>query len=203
VRTYEAKFLEQEQFMNKARRGMALQLLLACALSAGILPASQAADGTASGGSGAASNAADLSSSGSGLAPHTIPAAKVLKSRTVAAQLANDIWFDKIAAASPELVAAVCAHPRSATILASHPHLDAIANADPMLCRRLTQWNSATEVLLRNPHLDRVVELDPEGMYWAIERRAAYARVLAGHCLFYKMTADNPDLGRVVAQHMW
>lgn len=180
--------------MNQARRGMALQLLLACALTAGVTPASQAVDGTGSGGSAATS---------SGLAPQTIPALKVLKSRTVAAQLANDLWFDKTAAASPELVAAVCAHPRSATILAAHPHLDAIATVDPMLCRRLTRWHCATEVLLRNPHLDRVVELDPDGMIWAIERRAAYARVLAGHNLFYKMTADNPELGRVVAQHMW
>jgi hypothetical protein len=199
--------------MNKSRVGMAGRMLLLCGLAGMLFTSAMAADDTTAGAPAkdVPTNVVDIKpaeSSGPAASvsvnPQTIPPEEVvLKNRKIAEQLAREEWFDKVADANPRLVAAVCAHPHAATILAAHKHLAAIADADHLLCRRLTRWSDATEVLLRNADCDRVVQLDPEGIYWAIERRPAYARLLAGHQMFYKMMNDNPDLGRVIAQHMW
>jgi hypothetical protein len=178
--------------MKTARWGLATtRILLAATLAAAGSHAVQAA-GTVSG-----------AGTSAGLAPQSVPKAdEVLKSHTCAVQLAKNAWFDKMAEADPTLVAAVCTDMRAATILAGHKHLDKIADADHFLCRRLTQYHTATERLLRNAHADRVIELDPQGIYWAMDRRPAYARLLSGHVFFYKMVSDNPELGRVVASHI-
>jgi hypothetical protein len=197
--------------MKNARRELAASLVLVCTLFAGSsLPNFAASSdplgvndvGNAVTTGGARSNSAG-SSAAAGSNQHEYGNGDVVRtSRTAAVQLARDVWFDKIAAANPSIVATVCNDPKAATVLAAHPHLGKVADADHLLCRRLTRWHTATEVLLRNPQLDRVVELDPQGMYWAMDRRPAYARVLSGHVLFYKMVSDNPELGSVVASHM-
>jgi hypothetical protein len=197
--------------MKNARRELAASLVLACTLFAGSsLPNFAASSdpmgitdtGNAVTTGGAKSNSAGSSAAG-GMNAHEYGAGDVVgTSRTAAVQLVRDVWFDKIAAANPSIVAVVCNDPKAATILAAHPHLGKVADADHLVCRRLTRWNSATEVLLRNPYLDHVVALDPQGIYWAMNRRPAYARVLAGHVMFYRMVAENPELGSVVASHM-
>jgi hypothetical protein len=175
--------------------GLALTLLTVSAFGA-ILPClGQSGGGTTS---GVTANRTEQT----GLGPAQLPPDyKLGTSGTLAVQLARDPWFDKAAQANPALVQAVCENRKAATILASHHHIAQIVEADPLLCRRLTRWHTATEALLRNPYADIVIEADPQGIYWAMARRPAYARVLAGHVFFYKMVADNPDIGRIVANY--
>lgn len=138
-----------------------------------------------------------------GLPPQALPCLeKVRKSRTIARQLAKDEWLDRIAAAYPPIIEAICEHPDAAALVAAHPHIAQIADVDHYLCRRLTRWHHATEVLLRNPHADHVITLDPQGIYWAIERRPAYGRLLAGHAQITGMINYDPNIGRVLTEHM-
>jgi hypothetical protein len=138
-----------------------------------------------------------------GLPPQALPnVAAVRKSRTIAVQLAKDEWLDRIAAAYPPIIEAICEHPKAAAIVAGHHRIAEIAAADHYLCRRLTRWHHATEVLLRNPMADKVIALDPQGMYWAIERRPAYGRLLAGHAEFATIINDDPNMGRLLSDHM-
>lgn len=145
----------------------------------------------------------DTTSGATTLQPQSVPRAeKIRKSSTIAGQLAKAEWLDKAAEADPAIIASICAHSSTATILARHKHLGAIAQIDPYVCRRITRWDRATEVLLRNPDLDEVVKKDPQGIYNAIIRRPSYARLIAGHEKFYTMVDNNPDLGRVISEHM-
>ena len=137
------------------------------------------------------------------LTPDTIPSeAKIRKDRYIAYRLAKYRWLDKAAAYNPKIIAAICAHSGPAKLLAKHPHLAAIADADHYLCRRLTRWKGATQKLIRNPGCGHVIGLDPEGIYSAIATYPQVARLLARDPQFEEMMAANPDLGRVIAQHM-
>src|SRR5277367_3208828 len=109
--------------MKKSRWGIAGRMLLLCTLAGTAWSAALAADGTTTGAptKDNPTNVVDIKPAASssttsvGLSPQTIPLeSAVRKSRTIAAQLARDVWFDKMADANPRLVAAVCSHPRAA-----------------------------------------------------------------------------------------
>ncbi len=127
---------------------------------------------------------------------------RIKKDKWIAYRLANYVWLDRAAQADPRILAAICEHPGPAKKLAQHRHLDRLADADHYLCRRLTRWHDATQKLIRNKYCDHVIALDPEGIYFAIERDPAVARLLARDPMFNQMVDLNPDLGRVIAQHM-
>ena len=134
--------------------------------------------------------------------PMKISAAKVRKDLWIAYHLAHAAWIDRAAAADPSIVAAICAHPGPARILAKNHRIAEVAEADHYVCRRLTQWRGTTWALIHNRYADRVIALDPEGIYRAINRNAKVARVLATHVMFNQMVVENPDLGKFVALHM-
>lgn len=129
-------------------------------------------------------------------------AEKIRKSRRIATQMAKYEFLQQVAEANPQVLAAICMHAGPARILARHRHLDKLADADHYLCRRLTRFRRATDVLIQNPHVDRVIQLDPEGIYIAIARDPGVARILTSHRMFDEMVNQNPDLARVIAQHM-
>lgn len=120
----------------------------------------------------------------------------------IAYRLAKNPWLDKIAEADPRIVEAITEHSGPAKVLAQHRHLDKIAEADHYLCRRLTRWEGATQKLCRNPYVDRVVALDPEGIYFAINRKPEYARVLVRQNIFNNLAINEPDVVRNMQKHM-
>jgi len=127
---------------------------------------------------------------------------RVRKDGKVAKRMARYHWLDKIALAQPEVIEAITNHSGAAKILASHPRIAEIAEADHYLCRRITKWKSAARVLAANTGVRNVVTLDPEGIYRAIRRDRKVARILAKNPRFDQMIAENPDLGRYIAQFM-
>lgn len=127
---------------------------------------------------------------------------RVLRSSKIASQLARSEWLDKVAEANPAILAAICQHEKSTRILARHRHIAQLAEADHYLCRRITRFKRAADQLVENPHVDRVIQLDPEGIYYAIARDPKLAKVLSSHRMFDQMIDSNPDLGRVIAEHM-
>ncbi len=129
-------------------------------------------------------------------------AEKVRKSSRLAYQLAHCEWLDKIAEADPSIVAAICAHPGPARILAEHRHIAQIADADHYLCRRLFRWRRASDALVRSPWANHVIELDPAGFIMAMDRDPTYARIIAGHRQFNELIEADPELGKQIALHM-
>lgn len=127
---------------------------------------------------------------------------RVRKDGKVAKRMARYHWLDKIALAQPEVIEAITNHRGAAKILASHPRIGEIAEADHYLCRRITKWKSAARVLAANTGVRNVITLDPEGIYRAIRRDRKVARILAKNPRFDQMIAENPDLGRYIAQFM-
>lgn len=127
---------------------------------------------------------------------------RLRKDGTVAKRMARYHWLDKIALAQPEVIEAITNHSAAARILASHPRIAEIAEADHYLCRRITKWKSAARILAANTGVRNVVTLDPEGIYRAIRRDRKVARILAKNPRFDQMIAENPDLGRYIAQFM-
>ncbi len=127
---------------------------------------------------------------------------KIRKSKRVATQMAKYEWLDKVAAADPSILAAICEHPGPAKLIAKHRHLNKLAEADHYLCRRLTRFPGATKALIHATYCDYVVALDPEGIYFAIARDPHVGTVLSSHTMFDEMVMTNPDLARVIAQHM-
>ncbi|HEY9868032.1 MAG TPA: hypothetical protein V6D08_02390 [Candidatus Obscuribacterales bacterium] len=127
---------------------------------------------------------------------------KYKKDMFIAYRMAKDPWIDRACMAEPSLVAAICAHPGPARLLAKHRHIGEIAEADHYLCRRLTRWRGATKALVRNKFADKVIARDPEGIYRAIDRDPLIARMLTRHLMFNQMVVENPDLGKVIARHM-
>jgi hypothetical protein len=127
---------------------------------------------------------------------------KYKKDMWIAYRMAKDPWIDRACLAEPSLVAAICAHPGPARLLAKHRHIGEIAEADHYLCRRLTRWRGATKALVRNKFADKVIARDPEGIYRAIDRDPLIARMLTRHLMFNQMVVENPDLGKVIARHM-
>lgn len=129
--------------------------------------------------------------------------AKTIRSdESTAKKMARYRWLDKMVAADPTLVAAICSHASSARILAAHPHLDKIAEADHYTCRRITKWGSAALILTKNPKALSVVTLDPEGLYRAIKHDRSIARKLTKNAYFDQMIVENPDLGQMLSQYM-
>jgi hypothetical protein len=135
-------------------------------------------------------------------APATVTVAKIKKSRRIAYMMAKYAWLDKVAESNPQVLEAICERPGAAKLLAQHRHIDAMADADHYLCRRLTRWKSAADQLVRNPKAPHVINLDPEGIYYAIDRDPHIGTLLASHIRFDEMLEFNPDLGRVMDQHM-
>ena len=135
--------------------------------------------------------------------PQDVPSPeKIRRDRWIAYRLANYRWLDRAAAYNPRIIAAITAHSGPARILAEHPHLAAIADADHYVCRRLCRWKGATQKLIRNKSALHVISLDPEGIYEAIRTKPQVARLLARDPRFADMIANNPDLGRVITDHM-
>ncbi len=129
--------------------------------------------------------------------------AKTIRSDvSTAKKMAKYRWLDKMVAADPTLVAAICTHAASARLLAAHPHLDKIAEADHYTCRRITKWGSAAKVLAKNPKALSVVTFDPEGLYRAIKRDRSIAKKLTKNPYFDQMIVENPDLGKMLSQYM-
>ena len=99
--------------MKKSRWGIAGRMLLLCTLAGAAWSPAFAADGTTTGAptKETPTNVVDIKPATSaptnnvGLNPQTIPLESVVrKSRTIAAQLARDVWIhDKIADANPRL----------------------------------------------------------------------------------------------------
>lgn len=137
-----------------------------------------------------------------GVSTASITPEAVRKDRWIAYRLAKDPWLDKIAAADPRIVAAICAHSGPAKILAKHRHLDKIAESDHYLCRRLTQWEGATQKLCRSPYFDKVIALDPQGMYFALNRKPEYARVLARQTMFNELANSDRYMPQKFQMHM-
>lgn len=135
-------------------------------------------------------------------APHTVTVQKIRKSRRIAYMMAKYEWLDKVAAANPQVLEAICERPGAARLLAQHRHIDAMADADHYLCRRITRWKDAATQLALNPKAPHVINLDPEGIYYAIDRDPHIGTLLASHVRFDEMLEFNPDLGRVMDQHM-
>jgi hypothetical protein len=135
-------------------------------------------------------------------APPTVTVQRIRKSRRMAYQMAKYEWLDKVAAANPQVLEAICERPGAARLLAQHRHIAAMADADHYLCRRITRWKYATNQLIHNPQAAHVINLDPEGIYYAIDRDPHVATVLASHVRFDEMMEFNPDLARVMDQHM-
>jgi hypothetical protein len=128
---------------------------------------------------------------------------KAIRSDTATAvKIARMRWVDKMVAADPGLVAAICSHASSARVLAAHPHLDKIAEADHYTCRRITKWGSAAAILAKNPQALRVVTLDPEGIYRAIKHDRSIAKRLTKNPNFNQMVVENPDLGKLLSNYM-
>jgi hypothetical protein len=127
---------------------------------------------------------------------------KIRKSGAIAAQMARYEWLDKVADANPRVLAAICQHEKSARLLAQHRHIAELAEADHYLCRRITRFKRAAVMLVENPHCDKVIALDPEGIYYAIARDPHLARTLSSHRMFDQMVDQNPDLARVIMEHM-
>jgi hypothetical protein len=137
------------------------------------------------------------------MTPQSVPSPEVvLKDQSIAYRLAKANWLPIAAHANPRLIAAICAHPGPAKVLAKHRHLDRIADADHYLCRRLTRWPDSTQKLIRNKYCDKVIALDPEGIYVAMERNPQVACLLARHPNFNQMMYYNSDLGNQIARHM-
>lgn len=158
---------------------------------------------TTAGAAGAADGEAQLRSPlPAGMNPAVITPERVRRDQWIARRLAKYAWFDKVAEADPRLVAAVCAHPGPARQLAMHRHLDKIAEADKYTCRRLTQWEGATQKLIRHPYFEQVVARDPEGMYFALDRKPEYARVMARQQTFWNLTNLDRNMGREYQKHM-
>lgn len=185
-----------------ARGRYALSLLgLLLGLAGTVVPPAMAQDATTG------------SASDGGLRPATITAAtpsvsddklveRVRRSKRIATRMARYEWLDKAAQANPNLLPAICMHSGAARILAQHKHIAALAEIDPYLCRRITRFRRATDKLIQNPHVDAVIQRDPEGIYYAIARDPSVGRVLSGHTMFDEMVIENPDLARVIVQHM-
>lgn len=133
---------------------------------------------------------------------NTVSASKIRHDKGTAVRMAGYRWLDKMAAADPSLVAAICTYEKAAKILAAHPHLDKIAEADHYTCRRLTKWKSAARILTANPKALEVVTLDPEGIYRAIKADRSIARRLSKNFFFDQMIVQNPDLGKFIAGYM-
>lgn len=131
-----------------------------------------------------------------------VSASRLRKDRPTAVKMAAYRWFDKMAAADPGLVEAVCLHESAAKVLAAHPHLDKIAEADHYTCRRITKWKSAARIMVANPRALRAVTLDPEGIYRAIKADRSIARRLTKNFYFDQMIVENPDLGKFLAGYM-
>lgn len=128
--------------------------------------------------------------------------ARIRKSYRLAYVMAKYEWLDKISAADPRVLAAICERPGPAAVLARHRHIDKLAASDHYLCRRLTRWKRATDNLVHNPKADQVINLDPQGIYFAIDRDPHVATLLASHTMFDNMVTSNPDLARAFDQHM-
>lgn len=135
-------------------------------------------------------------------ADNTVSAGKIRHDKATAVRMANYRWLDKMAAADPGLVAAICTYEKAAKLLANHPHLDKIAEADHYTCRRITKWKSAARILTANPKALEVVTLDPEGIYRAIKADRTIARRLSKNFFFDQMIVQNPDLGKFIANNM-
>jgi hypothetical protein len=180
------------------------KLILLSALFAMCLQPAAAADGAAT----PESPAPQLKTQPLETNPPTVTSIRSLKRQhykkygKTAVQLARYHWLDKAAEANPTIISAICAHRKSAKILADHPRIAEIADVDHYVCRRITKWRGASLALVRNPHCDHVIALDPEGIYRAIRRDPKIARELAISPMFNKMIIDNPDLATVIARHM-
>jgi hypothetical protein len=135
-------------------------------------------------------------------APATVTVQRIKKSRRVAYMMAKYEWLDKVAAANPQVLEAICERPGAARLLAQHRRIAQMADTDHYLCRRITRWKGATNELIHNREAAHVINLDPEGIYYAIDRDPHVATVLASHVRFDEMMEFNPDLGRVMDVHM-
>jgi hypothetical protein len=131
-----------------------------------------------------------------------VSATSIRHDQPTAVKMAGYRWLDKMVAADPSLVSAICIYQKAAKVLASHPHLDKIAEADHYTCRRITKWKSAARILVANPKALRVVTLDPEGIYRAIKADRTIARRLSKNFFFDQMIVENPDLGKFLANYM-
>lgn len=133
---------------------------------------------------------------------NAVSARAIRVDEAMAKKTARNRWLDKMVAADPSLVAAICTHASSARILAAHTHIDKIADADHYTCRRITKWGSAAAILAKNPKALRVVTLDPEGIYRAIKRDRSIAHKLSKNPYFDQMVVENPDLGKMLSSYM-
>jgi len=134
--------------------------------------------------------------------PAEVSAKAIRSDESTAKKMARCRWLDKMVAADPTLVAAICTHASSARILAAHPHLDKIAEADHYTCRRITKWGSAALILAKNPKALAVVTFDPEGLYRAIKHDRSVAKKLTRNPYFDQMIVENPDLGQMLSRYM-
>jgi hypothetical protein len=152
--------------------------------------------------SASAASASSSFSSSSNSSSRLVSSRVIRTDEAMAKKMARNRWLDKMVAADPSLVAALCTHASSARILAAHPHIDKIAESDHYTCRRITKWGSASNILAKNPKALRVVTLDPEGLYRAIRHDRSMAHKISKNQFFDQMIVENPDLGKMLASYM-